>query len=54
MKLLEFIFQDFWHWLGSLFLLGVVFYGVAETIIAFRTKRIEVKGCDEAENEEDS
>jgi D-alanyl-lipoteichoic acid acyltransferase DltB (MBOAT superfamily) len=36
MKLLEFIFQDFWHWLGSLFILGVVFWGFREIILAFR------------------
>lgn len=26
-KVLEFIFQDFWHWFGTFLLLGVIFNG---------------------------
>lgn len=29
MEILEFVFQSFWHWLGSLILLTVVFRALA-------------------------
>lgn len=28
LEIFEFIFQDFWHWLGTLILLGVIAEGV--------------------------
>jgi len=28
MAILEFIFQDFWHWLGSIILFAVVAIGI--------------------------
>lgn len=34
-KLMEFVFQDFWHWLGFFFLCSVVFgglYGIFKNI----------------------
>jgi len=30
--ILEFIFQSFWHWLGTFFLLSVIVGGIAEIV----------------------
>jgi hypothetical protein len=30
MDVLNFIFQDFWHWLGTFILLGVIFGGLGQ------------------------
>ena len=29
MEVLEFVFKNFWHWLGSFLLLGVIFGGIS-------------------------
>lgn len=36
LPVLEFIFQDFWHWLGFTLMLGTVFNGIGFTIARVR------------------
>ena len=39
LEVLQFMFQDFWHWLGGLFYLAVIAWGFGSLIrIAFNRK----------------
>jgi len=33
LEILKFIFQDFWHWLGAVILLGTLSNGIVRLII---------------------
>lgn len=37
MEVLRFIFSDFWIWLGTLFLVTVIIYGLAACISAIKS-----------------
>ena len=45
LEILRFIFQDFWHWLGTFLLLGAVFQGIgnmfSRTVIKNENKKSE-------------
>lgn len=43
MKLLEFIFIDFWHWLGAMTLLYVVLYHLINLLNNFMDYRVLMK-----------
>ena len=43
MKLLEFIFIDFWHWLGAMTLLYVILYYLTNLMNNFMNYRVLMK-----------
>ncbi|XER12097.1 hypothetical protein SATMO3_22860 [Sporomusa aerivorans] len=38
LEILQFIFQDFWHWLGSMLLVGAVSGGICRIFIGIFSK----------------
>lgn len=39
MEILKFIFADFWHFLGTIVLIGTITGGIAEIIYALKHKK---------------
>jgi hypothetical protein len=56
LEILHFIFSSFWIWLGTVILVGIIVYGVADIVRAFKTKNVTnvFNGLKQEEIEEES